>query len=93
MMMNTRVVLNKSQYSNPQPEVQIVFPVDIHYRERRAEIYKLAVKIELASKDDGWIVIPEVYENKIRLELISCSNEEIDRGIRVLEDVLGLEHS
>ena len=90
--MNTRVVLNKSQYGNPQPEVQITFPADTHYRERRAEIYRLAAKVEMASKADGWIVIPEVYENKIRLELISCSNEKIDRGIRVLEDVLGLEH-
>jgi hypothetical protein len=91
MMMNTRVVLNKSQYSNPQPEIQIVFPVDTHHRDRKAQIYRLAAKVEVASKADGWIVIPEVYENKIRLELMSSSKEETDRGIRVLEDVLGLE--
>lgn len=88
--METRVVLNKSQYDNPQPEIQIKFPAGIHHRKRKAQIYALTAKVELASVSDGWVVIPEIHEDKIRLELISCSEEEINRGVQVLEDVLEL---
>ena len=74
-----------NRFGDRQPQVNFMFPANTHDRVVRAEIYRLASAIELASHPYEWVVTPNIRKCEIYLELVRATIEEADAGFLILQ--------
>jgi hypothetical protein len=77
----------KSQYGNPQPQIQITLNDGVPSRSLAAEVYRLASDVERASQPFQWVVVPDTHNGIVYLELMDGTEAEANQGLGILRSL------
>ena len=75
----------KNRYGILQPQISVKFDPNDHWREMRAQLYRLAADIETASKSFSWVVTLDMENGLVYLDLLHASEFEANRGLQILQ--------
>lgn len=82
-----KVVLERSQYGNPQPTIYITEGPRFH-RQLAAETYKLAAAVEGSTPPrQNWCVVPDQHNGSVHLELMDGNEAEVKAGLDLLNRI------
>lgn len=84
------VRLGTSRYGNLEPQIEIRFPRNTHFRQLHAALHLLAAAVEMATpRRERWCVQTEGHDTtgRVFLELGDATEAEVKRGLAVLTAV------
>jgi Ser-tRNA(Ala) deacylase AlaX len=79
-----------SRYGHLEPQLEVRFPRNMHFRQLHAALHLLAAAVEMATpRAERWCVQTEGHDTtgRVFLELCDATDAEAQRGLAVLASV------